>query len=109
MIRAAAKNHAHVSVCVDPQDYDLLLAGLGGSTESPDAHSVRRRLAWKAYQHCASYDSTVAEWLWEQIGEPPPRKRSVMLPAVPAPIGYQHFTSRFPALSCSTLLYHPAC
>ena len=31
MIRAAAKNHAHVSVCVDPSDYDDLLASLGSS------------------------------------------------------------------------------
>ena len=31
MIRAAAKNHAHVSVCVDPSDYDALLSSLGSS------------------------------------------------------------------------------
>lgn len=72
MIRAAAKNHAHVSVCVDPSDYDALLANLGGSGESAEAVAFRRRLAWKAYQHCASYDTTVAEWLWQQIGPPPP-------------------------------------
>ena len=68
MIRAAAKNHAHVSVCVDPEDYGLLLTSLGGSTDSPDARTFRQRLAWKAYQHCASYDTAVAEWLWQQIG-----------------------------------------
>ena len=70
MIRAAAKNHAHVSVCVDPGDYAALLASLGGNPEGGEARSFRQRLAWKAYQHCASYDTVVAEWLWQQSGAP---------------------------------------
>lgn len=74
MIRAAAKNHAHVSVCVDPEDYGQLLSHLGGSNDSPDARAFRQRLAWKAYQHCASYDTTVAEWLWQQIGTLKPQQ-----------------------------------
>lgn len=69
MIRAAAKNHAHVSVCVDASDYDELLLILGGNQEGPDAVSHRKMLAWKAYQHCASYDTAVADWMWQQIGE----------------------------------------
>lgn len=66
MIRAAAKNHEHVTVVVDPSDYQELLEGLkrSGGT-SLDA---RKKLAWKAYQHTATYDSTVAEWFWSQIG-----------------------------------------
>ncbi len=70
MIRAAATNHAHVSVCVDPSDYDDLLASLGSSQEAPDAVTHRKKLAWKAFQHCASYDTTVADWLWQQTGWP---------------------------------------
>ena len=70
MIRAAAKNHAHVSVCVDPGDYEALLASLGGNPEGGEARSFRQRMAWKAYQHCASYDTVVAEWLWQQSGAP---------------------------------------
>ena len=69
MIRAAAKNHAHVSVCVESSDYDELLLVLGGSQEGPEAVAYRKRLAWKAYQHCASYDTAVADWLWQQVGE----------------------------------------
>lgn len=68
MIRAAAKNHAHVTVVVDPSDYEALLDGLRSGGGSLD---FRKRLAWKAYQHTATYDSTVAEWLWGQIGETP--------------------------------------
>ena len=68
MIRAAAKNHEHVTVVVDPSDYQELLEGLksGGGTSL----EARKKLAWKAYQHTATYDSTVAEWFWSQIGAP---------------------------------------
>ncbi|XP_041027692.1 bifunctional purine biosynthesis protein PurH [Juglans microcarpa x Juglans regia] len=63
MIRAAAKNHKDVLVVVDPQDYPQLLEFLGG--DGNDQH-FRRQLAWKAFQHVASYDSAVSEWLWKQ-------------------------------------------
>ena len=69
MIRAAAKNHSHVAVVVDPNDYDELLQHLAGDVSSKEAVQYRKRLAWKAFQHCATYDSTVAEWLWSQIGD----------------------------------------
>lgn len=65
MIRAAAKNHEHVHVVVDPSDYREVLEALQGGA---DAAALRRKLAWKAFQHCATYDSTVAEWLWGQVG-----------------------------------------
>ncbi|KIY98247.1 phosphoribosylaminoimidazolecarboxamideformyltransferase / IMP cyclohydrolase [Monoraphidium neglectum] len=68
MIRAAAKNHQDVAVVVDPSDYDELLAALGGDAAPEEALAFRKRLAWKAYQHTASYDSQVAEWLWGQVG-----------------------------------------
>ena len=69
MIRAAAKNHSHVAVVVDPNDYNELLQHLAGDVSSKEAVQYRKRLAWKAFQHCATYDSTVAEWLWSQIGD----------------------------------------
>lgn len=68
MIRAAAKNHSHVAVVVDPDDYNGLLQHLAGGVDSQEAIKYRKRLAWKAFQHCATYDSTVAEWFWTQIG-----------------------------------------
>ncbi|CAA0840033.1 AICARFT/IMPCHase bienzyme family protein [Striga hermonthica] len=63
MIRAAAKNHKDVLVVVDSNDYPALLEYLQGGQK--DQH-FRRKLAWKAFQHVASYDSAVAEWLWKQ-------------------------------------------
>ena len=60
MLRAAAKNHAHVSVVVDPADYVRLLdaLGAGGTTLA-----LRRQLAAKAYAHTARYDGMVASWV----------------------------------------------
>ncbi|KAF3440224.1 hypothetical protein FNV43_RR18507 [Rhamnella rubrinervis] len=63
MIRAAAKNHKDVLVVVDSEDYPALLEFLKGNQ---DNQQFRRKLAWKAFQHVASYDSAVSEWLWKQ-------------------------------------------
>ena len=66
MLRAAAKNHAHVAVLVDPADYAIALGELraGGITEP-----TRRRLAAKAFGHTAGYDALVAGWLRRQQGD----------------------------------------
>ncbi|GJY74626.1 AICARFT/IMPCHase bienzyme family protein [Tanacetum coccineum] len=63
MIRAAAKNHKDVLVVVDSEDYPVLLEFLKGNK---DDQQFRRKLAWKAFQRCAAYDSAVSEWLWKQ-------------------------------------------
>ena len=57
MIRAAAKNHPHVYVVVDPADYGKLLEHLKSSPSKEADLKFKRELAWKAFQHCASYDS----------------------------------------------------
>jgi phosphoribosylaminoimidazolecarboxamide formyltransferase/IMP cyclohydrolase len=60
MLRAAAKNHEHVAVVVDPADYAEILEALShGGT----ALNLRRRLAAKAYAHTARYDGAIANWL----------------------------------------------
>ncbi|CAI8595965.1 unnamed protein product [Vicia faba] len=76
MIRAAAKNHKDVLVVVDTEDYPALLEYLKGNQ---DVH-FRLKLAWKAFQHVASYDSAVSEWLWKQsVGDKFPPSLSVPL------------------------------
>ncbi len=60
MVRAAAKNHAHVGVIVDPGDYELVLRELGGGGLSP---ATRRALARKAFAHTAAYDAAIVGWL----------------------------------------------
>jgi len=60
MIRAAAKNFPHVLVVVDPADYGRLLDLLRGQSVPMEE---RRRLALKAFQHVASYDTAIAQYL----------------------------------------------
>jgi len=60
MVRAAAKNHAHVGIVVDPDDYDLVLNELRASGRLDDA--TRARLARKAFAHTAAYDAAIVAW-----------------------------------------------
>jgi phosphoribosylaminoimidazolecarboxamide formyltransferase/IMP cyclohydrolase len=60
MVRAAAKNHAHVGILVDPADYGAALDELRASG-SLDA-ATRRRLARKAFAHTAAYDAAIVTW-----------------------------------------------
>jgi phosphoribosylaminoimidazolecarboxamide formyltransferase/IMP cyclohydrolase len=62
MIRAAAKNHAHVGVVVDPADYDAVIAQLGGGL----SFALRQLLAAKAYARTASYDAAISTWFAAQ-------------------------------------------
>ena len=68
MVRAAAKNFAHVGVVVDPADYDPVLAELAAHGELTD--ETRRRLAVAAFRHTAAYDAAIVGWL--ESGEVPP-------------------------------------
>jgi phosphoribosylaminoimidazolecarboxamide formyltransferase / IMP cyclohydrolase len=63
MIRAAAKNHPHVLVVVDPADYEPLLAALRTGDVTP---AFRKRLAAKAFAHTAAYDAAIASFLADE-------------------------------------------
>lgn len=60
---AVEQNHNDVLVVVDSKDYPELLGFL---QRNQDEQQFRRRLASKAFQHVASYDSAVSEWLRKQ-------------------------------------------
>ncbi len=60
MIRAAAKSFPDVIVIVDPADYDPVLEGL---RKGKITLKERQRLAQKAFQHVASYDTAIAQYL----------------------------------------------
>ena len=68
MIRAAAKNHAHVAVVTDPSDYDEIVAALDANAGKLPA-DLRRRLAAKAYARTAAYDGAITAWLSGELGE----------------------------------------
>jgi phosphoribosylaminoimidazolecarboxamide formyltransferase/IMP cyclohydrolase len=60
LIRAAAKNHAHVGVVVSPADYHVVL-------EQLDAHGgldadTRRALARRAVTRTATYEAAIHRW-----------------------------------------------
>jgi phosphoribosylaminoimidazolecarboxamide formyltransferase / IMP cyclohydrolase len=61
MIRSAAKNHARVTVVVDPDDYPEIAAAVR-SEEGP-SDELRARLAAKAFTHTAAYDGAIAGYL----------------------------------------------
>jgi phosphoribosylaminoimidazolecarboxamide formyltransferase/IMP cyclohydrolase len=68
MLRAAAKNFPHVLPLVDPADYAPALQALrGGGVPLAE----RRRLAAKAFQHVASYDTAIASYLRDAASELP--------------------------------------
>ena len=64
MLRAAAKNHDHVAVVVEPTDYAELLEALSNGGTSL---SFRRCLAAKTYSHTARYDGLIANWLGARV------------------------------------------
>ncbi|MFA5940840.1 MAG: bifunctional phosphoribosylaminoimidazolecarboxamide formyltransferase/IMP cyclohydrolase [Sinimarinibacterium sp.] len=66
MLRAAAKNHAWVSVLTDPVDYAQVLAEIdGGGIES----ATRRRLALKTYALTSRYDAAVSAYLSSRLDD----------------------------------------
>ena len=61
MVRAAAKNYAHVAVVVDPADYGPVLAELRAKGEVSEG--TRFALACKAFRHTAHYDGAISNYL----------------------------------------------
>ena len=61
LLRAAAKNHAHVVPVCRPEDYEPVVEEFRMRGEITDA--TRRRLAARAFQRTAALDAAVAGWL----------------------------------------------
>ena len=70
MLRAAAKNHAWVTVVVDTADYAEVLDELRDSATVTPA--TRFRLAVKAFEHTARYDGAIAGYLGARDGTDAP-------------------------------------
>jgi phosphoribosylaminoimidazolecarboxamide formyltransferase/IMP cyclohydrolase len=75
MIRAAAKNHAYVTVLADPADYDALLAELDAN-HGQTRLDFRQKMAQAAYARTAAYDAAVSNWMADAIGAETPRHRA---------------------------------
>lgn len=67
MLRAAAKNHAFVTVVCDAHDYDAVLKEIAENGDT--LPGTRKCLAAKVFRHTAAYDACIARYLARQCGE----------------------------------------
>ncbi len=63
LIRGAAKNHAFVTVASDPLFYPEILEEL--TKDGTTSIELRRRLAWCAFMHTATYDAQIAGYFFK--------------------------------------------
>jgi phosphoribosylaminoimidazolecarboxamide formyltransferase / IMP cyclohydrolase len=81
MVRAAAKNHAHVGVVVSPDEYPVVLGELVEFGSLSDA--TRRRLARAAFAHTAAYDAAIVDWFDEvDAGQDRGNESSILPPTI---------------------------
>ncbi len=79
MIRAAAKNHAFVTVITSPSQFPDLIADMeanGGCTSL----ALRKRFAAEAFRVTAHYDSMIARWMCEQVPDVNDSPQRVSIP-----------------------------
>lgn len=75
LIRGAAKNHAFVTVVVDPADYAKVMEEIKSGGDASVA--TKKSLAAKAYARTAAYDSAISSWFAKQLGNPFPASLTV--------------------------------
>ena len=63
MVRSAAKNHAHVSILTNPNQYNRFIKALKETKLS----ELRPQLALEAFKHTAEYDSAISQWINNQL------------------------------------------
>lgn len=78
MIRAAAKNFAHVSVLTSPGQYDLFIRELKQSGKI--SFNLRQELARQAFNHTAGYDCHIANYFNGLSGDANPFQLNISLP-----------------------------
>jgi len=67
MLRAAAKNHKDVTVVVEPQDYQTVIAQIESQQGTDD--TLRYKLAWKTFAHTAKYDGAISNYLGLRLND----------------------------------------
>jgi len=66
LLRAAAKNHARVTVICDPVDYSMVLNEMAQCTDHGTSNETRKYLALKAFNHTAQYDDAISNYFRTQ-------------------------------------------
>lgn len=64
MVRSAAKNHASVLIVTDKNDYGLIIESLRTHSNTLE---LRQKMMIKAYEHTASYDAMIANYMNERF------------------------------------------
>ena len=70
LLRAAAKNHAFVTVIARAADYELLCEEMTAN-DGATTLATRRWLATEAFRHTAAYDAAIAAWFGQEGGALP--------------------------------------
>ncbi|EPY81436.1 bifunctional purine biosynthesis protein PURH isoform 3 [Camelus ferus] len=69
LLRAAAKNHARVTVVCEPEDYVAVSTEMQGSDSKDTSLETRRQLALKAFTHTAQYDEAISEYFRKEYSK----------------------------------------
>ncbi|XP_073409325.1 bifunctional purine biosynthesis protein ATIC [Dendrobates tinctorius] len=69
LLRAAAKNHARVTVLCDPSDYNNIADEMEKSEQKDTTLESRCQLALKAFTHTAQYDGAISDYFRKQYGK----------------------------------------
>ena len=81
LLRAAAKNHKHVTVLTEPAQYPEVIAEV--RTHGAPTPALRARLAAAAFALTATYDAAISRYMFEQYpGEELPRRMPIGLEKV---------------------------
>ncbi|MDX2205624.1 MAG: bifunctional phosphoribosylaminoimidazolecarboxamide formyltransferase/IMP cyclohydrolase [Hyphomicrobiaceae bacterium] len=76
MIRAAAKNHAAVTVVVEAEDYGTVIAEMQAHAGATTL-DLRKRLAAKAYARTAAYDAAISTWFARTLQQDAPERVAI--------------------------------
>ncbi|XP_074000981.1 bifunctional purine biosynthesis protein ATIC isoform X2 [Numenius arquata] len=69
LLRAAAKNHARVTVVCDPADYSTVAKEMATSKDKDTSMETRRHLALKAFTHTAQYDAAISDYFRKEYSK----------------------------------------
>jgi phosphoribosylaminoimidazolecarboxamide formyltransferase / IMP cyclohydrolase len=78
MLRAAAKNFAHVCVASSPNQYKAISQAL--ESDGAISFNLRKDLAKKAFSHTADYDTAISNYFGSISGEELPEQLNISLP-----------------------------
>jgi phosphoribosylaminoimidazolecarboxamide formyltransferase / IMP cyclohydrolase len=87
LLRAAAKNHARVSVLSDPDDYPEFVAAWK-SSNGEVGQGLRSKLALKAFESTARYDEAISGYFRQQYASAELAADKLVAPVQRVPLRY---------------------